>query len=57
MGSINNTKWVKDDEMYVEKCSLFNEESDKKTELIQSLIVYSKYYNIRGGYKRLNESI
>lgn len=52
---LNNTrKWIKDDEMYVEKCSLFNEESDKKTEfnIPDAIIVYSKYYNIRGGYKK-----
>ena len=57
---LNNTrKWIKDDEMYVEKCSLFNEESDIKTEykIPDAIIVYSKYYNIRGGYKKMGKKV
>ena len=53
----SSRKWVQDEEMYVEKCTLFNEENDKSVEYKppDSIIVYSKYYNIRGGYRKMKK--
>tara|TARA_B100000073_G_scaffold246377_1_gene206841 strand:+ start:10716 stop:12431 length:1716 start_codon:yes stop_codon:yes gene_type:complete len=52
-----NRKWKPEKEMYVEiyEKDLDSCKTEETEKSIDAFIVYSKYYNIRGGYKKISE--